>query len=686
MHPTDRMRAEADMTRESDDQDAGAVRSRPAPASGVLRPDAVVGLSGSKRALLEARLRRAAGPVASGTVGATPATVELSFAQERVWLLDRLAPGRSAYNAPRALRLRGPLDIAALRSALDEIVRRHEVLRTLVAEVDGAPRPRVLPDARVPFRIVDLAPGHALNGNAATDPRVATLVEEEVRAPFDLASDTLLRALLVRCGTDDHVLVLVSHHIASDDQSKRIVAKEFEALYRDFRGGIASSLAPPAIQYRDYAAWERRRVDSGKADGDAAYWLAHLAGAPMAVELPTDRPRPTTGSHRGATLRSTLGPVSTNRLRDVVRSRRATLFMGLHTGFLALLHRLTSSDDLLVGTPVSGRSRPEFDDVIGFFSNTLVLRCGVPGGAGFGALLDDVRTVCVEAFSHQLLPFERLVEMARPERDPSRHPIFQVMFTLRPGGVSVPDLTGLDVSPVQFRSGGTKFDLSLIAIDLGDHIQFNWEYSTDLFDEPTVARMAAQLGRLMDQALADVDRPLDELDLLDEDERRHLLVELNDTAGEFVPSTLVARFAEQAARAPGAIAVRSGARALTYGELDDRSGLLAAHLAAVGVGPGDRVGVFCDRSVDLMVTLVGVMRAGAAYVPVDPGYPADRVAFMLSDARVAAVLCEAALEAALPGVDAPVVRVDADWDQVAAAATPGPGDVATDDVDNVTYT
>ncbi|MGA2835981.1 MAG: condensation domain-containing protein, partial [Acidimicrobiales bacterium] len=475
-------------------------------------------LSGPKRALLEARRAGASNGNGAETrrPGALPPeTIELSFAQERVWLLEQLAPGLVTYNAPRALRLEGVLDVEALQCALDEIVRRHQVLRTVVGESDGLPMPRVLPEARVPMRMVDLGAGDSRNGHGDPEEQLVRLVEHEVNQPFDLTSDTMLRCLLIRLAPDDHVLVIVSHHIASDDRSKRIVAAELDVLYRAFRDGTRSPLPPLPMQYASYAAWERRRVEAGVADEDAAYWCRQLDGAPSSIELPSDRPRPSTDSHGGAMYRSSLPGATTDRLRQLVRAHRSTLFMGLHAGFVALLRRLSGATDIVVGTPVSGRSRSEFDDMIGFFSNTLVLRSDVPGRAGFATLLDDVRSVCVDAFSHQLLPFERLVELVKPERDISRHPIFQVMFTLRPGGVSVPELADLVVSPVQFRSSGTKFDLSLIAIDMGDHVQLNWEYSTDLFDEATVARMAAQFGRLMDQALADPDRPIDELDLLD---------------------------------------------------------------------------------------------------------------------------------------------------------------------------
>ena len=650
--------------------------------------DAPTTLSPAKLALLEARRRNlATAPNPVIPVADRSGPVELSFAQERMWMLDQLIPGRSTYNAPRALRLRGPLDVEAMHRALDEIVRRHEVLRTVIPASEGVPQPVVVDDARAGFRFVDLS------DRTGEDQESEALrqVEEELRTPFELSSEALLRARLIRLGDEDHVLALVSHHIASDDRSKRIVAAELEAHYDAFRRGGAPTLAPLPLQYRDYATWERQRIRQGDATEDADYWKAQLDGAPSTVELPTDHPRPPVDSYEGATFTSYLSAPTTERLRAVVRDHRATLFMGLNAGFAAFLSRVTGQDDIVVGTAVSGRSHTELDDLIGYFSNTLALRCQVDPEAGFADLLDRVRTTTVDAFAHQAMPFEKLVESIRPDRGARQHPIFQVMFTLRPGGVSVPTLGDLEVHPYRFRSDGTKYDLVVIAIDMGDTIQLNWEYSTDLFEGHTVERMAGQMALVIDQAVADVERPVGQLDLLDDAERHRVLVEFNDNAAPVPTANSVHELVtRRASVVPDAVAVTYENERLTYVELERSANRLAHRLMAAGVGRGVIVGICLDRSPEMITTILAVLKTGGAYVPLDPSYPAERLHFMTTDAGVEVLVTMGDLAGQLPelmGEDGTVVRLDVEAPSLAEYPDHDPGVVvAPEDLAYVIYT
>ncbi len=683
-----RTEVRGDVAGVADEGNPGVMAADEVSGPGADAPAAPPTMSAAKLALLEARRRNlTAAPAADIPAADRSGPVELSFAQERMWMLDRLLPGRSTYNAPRALRLRGPLDVEALHRSLDQIVRRHEVLRTVVSVADGVPRPEVVDDRGAGFRIVDVSDRTGQD----QEEEVLRQVEEELRTPFDLSSDTLLRARLVRLGDEEHVLALVSHHIASDDRSKRIVAAELEAHYDAFRRGDAPTLAPLRLQYRDYAAWERHRFHQGGAAEDADYWKTRLDGAPSTVDLPTDHPRPPVESNEGATFTSWLPATTTERLRTVVRDHRATLFMGLNAGFAAFLSRVTGQDDIVVGTAVSGRSHAALEDLIGYFSNTLALRCEVDPAAGFADLLDRVRTTTIDAFAHQAMPFEKLVESIRPDRGARQHPIFQVMFTLRPGGVSVPTLGDLDVSPYRFRSDGTKYDLVVIAIDMGETIQLNWEYSTDLFEAATVERMARQMATVLGQAVADVGHPIGQLDLLDADELHRVLVEFNDNAGP-VPTTRCIHelVTERASVVPDATAVDHLGDRLTYAELDRSANRLAHRLMAAGVGRGVIVGICLDRSLEMITTILAVLKTGGAYVPLDPSYPVERLHFMTTDAGVQVLVTMGDLAGRLTdlmGDTGTVVRLDRESTPLAGYPDDDPGvDVAPDDLAYIIYT
>ena len=612
-------------------------------------------LSPAKRALLEARRART-GREGSVRIGHRPddEPAVLSSAQERTWLLEQLGSAGS-YNAPRAQRVHGPLDVDAVRAALDAIVARHEALRTAIKVVDGEPTPVVAESFKVPCPLVDLS------GQPSDEAlrRAHAIVDEEVNRPFDLSEGMLLRGVIVRLATDDHVLVLVSHHIASDERSKRILGAELAEIYESLVTGRRPQLPELPIQYADYAYWQRHQAEQS-ATADLEYWRATLDGAAQ-LALPTVHPRPARPSFRGATLQTRLPAELSAALTKLGREYHATTFMTLLSAFATVLSRYTGQEDIVVGTPVSGRNYTELEHLIGFFSNTVVLRTNLSDGPGFGPVIDRVRDTVVNALGHQSLPFERVVEELRPQRDLTRNPLFQVMFTLRPGSTSAADLAGLETERFGFHSESTKFDLSLITIEEPDGILLVWEYSLDLFDREWVERLGAAFNRLVQEAVADPDRPVRTLPLGDADADHGALVGEVRVVGD---GSLVSSVVERAGLCPSAVAVRCGSGVLSYAELDAGSSRLGRALVARGVSAGSLVGVCLSRRVELPLVLLAVLKAGGAYVPVDPSWPAARLGEVLESAGVDLVVSDAGSVSVLGsagGYDGPVLDIDSDW-------------------------
>ncbi len=554
----------------------------------------------------------------------------LSFAQERLWFLDRLEPGSAAYNMPAALRLAGDLDVPALQGALGAIVARHEVLRATFAEVEGAPAQSIAPVGGLPLPALDLTGLPA----ARRESEAARLAREEARRPFDLARGPLVRARLLRLGEREHLLLLVLHHIAGDGWSLGVLAREVAALYPALARGEASPLPPLPIQFADFAAWQRAWLSGGELERQLAWWRERLAGAPAALELPADRPRPVRLSPRNGSQPLTLPAALAARLRQAGQREGSTLFMVLLAAFQAWLHRLTGEEDLCVGAPIAGRTRVEAEDLIGPFANTLVLRGDLAGDPPFRELLARTREAALAAHAHQDLPFERLVAELRPERALGQSPLFQVLLVLQnaPGGpLRLPDL---EIQAVPLASGGAKLDLSLSAtVDADGGLAGLIEYAADLFDAPTVARLGGHLATLLAGAAGRPELPLSALPLLSAEERHQLLIEWGDTAAADDRDGLClhAILAARAARHPEAVAVVSARGELTYGELWDRSARLAAFLAARGIGPGSFVPLLMDSGPGLVVAMLAAMRAGAAFVPLDVEWPAARLAAVLEE-------------------------------------------------------
>ncbi|MEW5926734.1 MAG: amino acid adenylation domain-containing protein [Gemmatimonadota bacterium] len=636
------------------------------PMRALLESPTVAGLAERVEAL-----RLAGAPVLPPVVPVERAdALPLSFAQERLWFLDRMQPGSTFYNVASALRLTGALDAEALERALGEVVRRHEALRTTFREVDGTPVQVVAPAGGFALPVESLAGLPAAEREAAARRRAA----EEAARPFDLAAGPLFRAALLRLDGEEHVLLLGMHHVVSDGWSMDLLFREVLALYGAFREGGASPLRDLPVQYADYAVWQRRHLRGEALERQVSYWKERLAGAPELLELPTDHPRPAVQTYRGAREPVEIPRELLERLRALGRGEGATLFMTLLGAFQLLLSKYAGTDDVAVGSPVAGRTRRETEELIGFFVNTLVLRTDLGGDPSFRETLRRVRETTLGAYEHQEVPFEKLVEELRPERSLSHSPLFQVMFTMGDDAAPPGGLPGLAVQGVGAELHVAKFDLVLGLSAHPDGIRGVLDYRTDLFEPATIRRMVQHLGAVLEQVAEDADRPVSGLALLGEAERRLVVEEWNRTDADYPADSPIHRlFEEQAARAPDAVAVVYGERSLTYRELNERANRLARHLAGVGVGPESRVGIFLERGPELVVALLAVLKAGGAYVPLDPAYPAGRLAFMLADSGVEVLVTREELRAALP-VEAParVVSVDAERDGVAARSAENP--------------
>ncbi len=619
-------------------------------------------LSPTKKALLEALLKQeqmAAAPRPAIPRRAETGPARLSFAQERLWFLYLLEGGSANYNVPFAYRLQGRLDPAALERALNRVVARHAILRTRFAMLEGEPRQISEPALHIALEQVDLETPPA----ATSAERLAAArqwARQAGRQPFDLAQLPLLRAALLRLATDDHLLLFNLHHNIFDEWSLEVLFRDLAAFYAQESGGAPANLPALALDYADYAEWQAGWLESPPAGQQLAYWKEKLAAAPLRLELPTDRPRPPVASYQGAAVYAHLDEPVLAAAQRLARQEQTTLFTALLTAWQALLYRYTGQPSLLVGAPVTLRVRPELAPLIGFFLNTLALRADFQPGLSFRALLRQTGQTVLEAFDHQELPFERLVEAINPARDLSRHPLFQTAFVLHPASLQQLRLGELHAAPFPVDYGWAKFDLTLFVNELAAGLDLHLEYALDLFDEVTARRMVGHFETLLRAALADPDQPLDRLPLLTPAERRQIFETWNDTQADYPRQAAIpALFRRQAAQHPQAIAVAfEGAAPLTYAELDRRTDDLAAYLRQVGVGRGDRVGLGMERSPEMVIGMLGILKAGAAYVPLDPSYPAERLAFMSQDTQIKALVSAGAWAEKLPPGPAALVQVD----------------------------
>ncbi|HSS48291.1 MAG TPA: condensation domain-containing protein, partial [Thermoanaerobaculia bacterium] len=606
----------------------------------------------------------------------------LSFAQERLWFIEQLDPGRPVYHMPTALRLEGCLDLPALSASLAEIVRRHEVLRTRFPTVGGKPVQVIELPAAVVFPLVDLS-GLPEDWREVESKRLALA---EARRPFDLSGGPLLRLTLLRRRSEDHVVLLTIHHIVTDGWSGGVLRSELSALYRAASQGLPSPLPELPVQYADFSSWQRRWLEGGILDAELAWWRERLAGAPPVLELPADRPRPAVRRLLGGRCPLELPAHLGEEVAALAHRSGVTQFMVLLAVFDALLHRLSGQEDLVVGSPIAGRNRIEIEGLIGFFVNTLVLRSRVEGEDSFAALLERVREVALGAYAHQNLPFERLVEQLQPERSLSHTPLFQVMFVWQSAPWTTLELPGLHLSSLPTDNGAANYDLILGMGESGGRLAGSLQYATDLFDRTTVERLLLRLERLLRDAVAAPERRISELPLLTESERRQLQ-EWNDTGTSYLEGGCLHHWVErQARRTPEATALVFAGESLSFGELDLRAEILARQLRSLGVRPEVRVGIFCERSLEMMVGLLAILKAGGAYVPLDPSYPAERLTLILEDSAVPVLLVQERLSAAQPPHRARVVLlVRGGLADAGAAQVPRAGDVAAAGPDALAY-
>ncbi len=596
-----------------------------------------------------------------------------SFAQQRLWFLDQLAPAKSVYNMLYAMRVNTRLNPAVLRKSLNEMVRRHESLRTTFATEGGWPVQVIAAQLRLELPTIDLR----LLTKTARDAEALSRSEQEGKEPFDLAAGPLLRAKLLQLDEEEAVLLIAMHHIVSDGWSMGIFVRELAVLYEAFSQGRPSPLPELPVQYADYAVWQREMLRGDVLEGQIAYWRRHLNAAPVALELATDRPRPAIQTLEGARRYTDLPASLADRLRALSRREDVTLFMTLLAAFEVLLWRYSGQDDVTVGTPIAGRNRSELEGLIGYFANTLPLRIDLSGNPTFRDLLRRVRETALDAYAHQDVPFDRLVEELRPERSLSHTPLFQVIFALEntPQSHQFP---GLDVKWLEVDRGTARCDLSLFMGDQGSELTCMWEYSTDLFERETIERMMLNYTTILESVLENPERPIAHLRALNDAERYRLLAEwVPETTGPVNDHCLHQLLEAQAERTPDSLALVFENQRLTYQELNERSNLLARYLIRQGVGPEVPVGVCLNRSAEMIVALLSILKAGGAYVPLDPGYPRDRLSFMLADSRVPVLITQTAFREILPQAEARVIRLDTEWPEIAIGSKQNPRTAVT---------
>ncbi len=581
----------------------------------------------------------------------------LSFAQQRLWFLDQVYRGTSVFNVSTRYRLSGALDQDALRRALDELRRRHEILRTHFDIRDGTPVQVVEAATSFPLDLLDLRDIEVERRRDAAERAAAAYA----RKPFDLARGPLVRATLIRRAPLEHALIVSMHHAVCDGWSQELFLEELVDLYGASRAGRDPELPAPGLQYGDFAAWQRRYAEAGGVDGDIAYWRRKLESAPAVLELPSDRPRSPVARRVGATEELEVPAPLVARLRDLGRGEQTTLFVVLFAGFCALLHRYTRAVDVVVGSPFANRTRRETERMLGLFANLLPLRADLSGDPPFLELVRRLRRVALEAYEHQDAPFERLVEALNPERTLSHHPLFQIAFAYQHAPPRRRELEGLTIVAEDVHGGGAQFDLLLLLDETEGGARAVAEYDADLFDAATIRRLLANLRTLLDGAAAAPERPVSRLPLLSAVERRRVVDEWNATAAPYPHDATVHGLFERCAdRVPDDVAIVFRDGSLTYRELDERANRLARHLRELGVGADELVAVCLDRSPELIVTLLGILKAGGAYVPLEPTYPPERMAFMLEDAGARVLVTTSELAGAVPAGRARVVRLDAD--------------------------
>jgi amino acid adenylation domain-containing protein len=609
----------------------------------------------------------------------------LSFPQERLFLLDRIMPGLGAYNIPTLVRVRATLEEEKLRRAFELVVARHEILRTRLDLVDGSPVQEAFEAPPFDLTVADLRSLPRPEAQARAD----ELLGELAGRAFALTGDVLLRAALVHLAHDEDLLLVVFHHMGSDHLAAGLLFAELDEAYRALSDGREPQLPELPIQYSDFAEWQRRQLDGNRIEDLLDYWTEQLRGAPDRLELPSDRPRPSVQSYRGAWKELHIPADVVSPLRELARARGVSLFMVLTAAFKTLLHRYSGASDLVVGTPVSGRHHEETAELLGFFSNTLALRTDLSGDPTFAELLQRVKTTVLGALAYQELPFEKLVEVLNPERSRSHSPLFQVLFGYDIVSTQPAQIAGHELEPLPIPGWNwSRFDFSMVLRDTpGGSLHTHVGYASDLFDSSTIDRLLGHFQTLLASVASDPEQHISRLELLTPHERRLMLVQWNDTSHEYDPRPAFVQIAEQAARTPDAIAVVDATDRLTYAELQARANQLAHELVETGVEPGSLVAILMDRQIPLLVSMLAVFQTGAAYVPIDPTFPPERQEFMLADIQAPVLLTQENYLGTIDSGPSSVICVDRDWPRIARRASEPLGiEVDPDDRAYIIYT
>ncbi|NER27074.1 MAG: amino acid adenylation domain-containing protein, partial [Symploca sp. SIO1C4] len=604
----------------------------------------------------------------------------LSFAQQRLWFLQQLQPDSSFYNEYGALQLTGSLDIAAFEQSLNGIVRRHEAMCTTFKMVEGEPVQTIAPSLTLTLPVVDLCE----LPEAEQAKEVQRLSIEQSQRPFDLVQDPLFRFTLLQLNKQKYIWLYTIHHIVFDDWSVGVIIRELSALYEAFSSGKPASLPELPIQYADFAVWQRQQLQGEKLKSQLSYWKQQLSNAPPLLQLPTDRPRPTVQTYRGAKLSFLLPKSLTEALKAIAQKAQATLFMTLLSAFKLLLYRYSGQEDIIVSSAIANRNRAEIEGLIGFFVNVLLLRTDFSGNPTFEELLGQVRKVTIGAYANQDLPFEKLVEELQPERQVNYNPLFQVSFGLQNTPKVKFELPGLTLTPVEVEGTRALLDLRLDMTETDSGLESFWEYNIDLFDAATISRMSGNFQTLLEAIVENPQQRVSQLPLLSETEQHLLLREWNQTIAPYPKDTCIHQlFEAQVEKTPDAVAVVFEEQQLTYRELNQRANQLAHYLNKLGVKPEILVGICVERSLEMIVGVLGILKAGGAYLPLDPTYPAERLAFMLSDSQVPILLRTQKLVHEPPQHHAQVICLDADWTTIAQESEQNPDSGIT--VENLAY-
>lgn len=608
-------------------------------------------------------------PLQSGQRDTGAAGDVLSFAQQRSWFLDQLTPENPFYNMPKTIRLVGQLNVAALSQTLNEIVRRHETLRTTFATVDGRPRSFVMPQVELELRTASV---QTLPEPKRLDAARQLLVEE-VQQPFNLTQGPLIRPFLVQISETEHILQLTMHHIASDGWSTGVLHRELAALYPAFCADEPVPLPELPLQYADFAAWQRQWLTDELLADHLAYWQAQLESL-STLELPTDRPRPPVQTSRGARQLFRLPPSLTRAAEALSQQEGVTLFMLLLAAFQTLLHRYSSQEDIVIGSPIANRNRSEIEELIGFFANMLVLRTDFSGNPSFRELLKRVREVALSAYEHQDLPFEKLVEEMQPERDLSRSPLFQVVFALQNAPMPALNLPNLTLSSFPIDKGTAAYDINMAMWQAEGALHGRIEYNTDLFEAETIKRFIRHFEQLLTEIVAAPENPVGTFTLLTADEAA-LLAAWNNTATDYSQNSCIHHLFEiQVVQTPQKTAVTFAGHSFTYAELNRRANQLAHYLQNIGVGPETMVGLYVERSLDMFVGLLGILKAGGTYLPLDPAFPLDRLTYMVEDAQLAFLVTQNSLLDKWQGASQTcrLISLDGQQEQLATYASENP--------------